>query len=220
MQTAIMSTSVLIADDHVVVRRGLRALFESEADITFVGEACDGLETIDLVTRSMPDVLVLDLMRPDVSGMSVLNQLSERQVATGVVVLSLHAGEAYVARALGHGAVCRSVKDASASELLQAVHHAPRGERFLSPPLSQARVEACAAGQPGASPGADAALTALEREVLPLAGQALSNPEIGTRLGISPRPAETHRANLLSKIGLKGPQDIIRYALKRDLLEL
>jgi DNA-binding NarL/FixJ family response regulator len=84
MQTAIMSTSVLIADDRVVVRRGLRALFEREADITVVGEACDGLETIDLVTRLVPDVLVLDLMLPDVSGMPVLEQLSQRRAATRV----------------------------------------------------------------------------------------------------------------------------------------
>lgn len=220
MQTAIMSTSVLIADDHVVVRRGLRALFESEADITVVGEACDGLETIDLVTRLLPDVLVLDLMLPDVSGMTVLKQLSERQVATRVVVLSMHAGDAYVAQALGHGAFGYVVKDASASELVQAVHHAARGERFLSSPLSHARVEAYAAGQPGASPDAYDALTAREREVLLLAAEGLSNPEIGTRLGISRRTAETHRANLLRKLGLKGQQDIMRYALKRGLLEL
>ena len=220
MQTAIMSTSVLIADDHVVVRRGLRALFESEADITVVGEACDGLETIALVAQLAPDVLVLDLMLPDVSGMTVLKQLGERQAPTRVVVLSMHAGDAYVAQALQHGAQCYVVKDASASELVQAVHHAARGERFLSSPLSAARIEAYAADRIGAPADAYDALTAREREVLLLAAQGLTNPEIGTRLGISRRTAETHRANLLRKLGLKGQQDIIRYALKRGLLEL
>ena len=100
------------------------------------------------------------------------------------------------------------------------MHHAARRERFLSSPLSDARIEAYASGPRAASPDAYDALTAREREVLLLAAQGLTNPEIGTRLGISRRTAETHRANLLRKLGLKGQQDIIRYALKRGLLEL
>ena len=215
-----MSTSVLIADDHLVVRRGLRALFESEPDIAVVGEACDGLETLELVTRLLPDVLVLDLVLPDVSGMTVLKQLTEQQVQTRVVVLSMHAGDAHVSEALRHGACGYVVKDASASELVQAVHHAARGERFLSSPLSPERIEAYAARQGAAAPDGYDALTAREREVLLLAAQGLTNAEIGTRLGISRRTAETHRANLLRKLGLRGQQDIIRYALKRGLLEL
>ena len=220
MQTAIMSTSVLIADDHVVVRRGLRALFESEPDITVVGEACDGLEALDLVARLLPDVLVLDLVLPHVAGMTVLKQLTDRQGLTRVVVLSMHAGDAYVAEALRHGAVGYVVKDASASELVQAVHHAARGERFLSSPLSVERVEAYAANQLASSMDGSEALTAREHEVLLLAAQGRTNPEIGIHLGISRRTAETHRANLLRKLGLKGQQELIRYALKRGLLEL
>ena len=147
-------------------------------------------------------------MQTDIMSTSVL-------IADGhVVVLSRHAGGADVARELGHGAVCSGVKDASASELVQAVHHAARGERWLGSPLSDARVEAYAAGQPG---GYDV-LAARERQVL-LAAQGLSSPEIGTPMGISRRTAETQRANRLRKLGLKGQQDIIRDALKRGLLE-
>jgi two-component system, NarL family, response regulator NreC len=220
MQAATMSTSVLIADDHVVVRRGLRALFESEPDITVVGEACDGLQALDLVAQLQPDVLVLDLVLPDVSGMSVLKQLTDRHEPTRVVVLSMHAGDAYVAEALRYGAFGYVVKDASASELVQAVHHAARCERFLSSPLSRARIDAYASQDRGALPDAYDTLSAREREVLLLAAQGLTNPDIGIRLGISRRTAETHRANLLRKLGLKGQQELIRYALKRGLLEL
>lgn len=220
MQIDNMSTSVVIADDHLVVRRGLRALFESEPDIAVVGEAGDGLETIELVLRLLPDVLVLDLMLPDVSGMTVLGQLTERQVQTRVVVLSMHAGDFYVAEALRQGATAYVVKDASAAELVEAVHHAARGERFLSSPLSEARIEAYAASQTATGRDGYDTLTAREREVLLLAAQGLTNAEIGTRLGISRRTAETHRANLLRKLALRGQQDIIKYALKRGLLEL
>ena len=167
MLTAIMSTSVLIADDHVVVRRGLRALFESEADLTVAGEACDGLEALDLVVRLRPDVRVLDLVLPDFSGMTVLEQLADRQAPTRVVVLSMYAGDADVAEALRHAAVGYVVKDASASELVQAVHYAARNERFLSSPLSEAHQGVCR--QPASSPpredGYDA-LTARDREVV------------------------------------------------------
>jgi two-component system, NarL family, response regulator NreC len=215
-----MSTSVLIADDHVVVRRGLRALFESEPDITVVGEARDGSEAIDLVTHLVPDVLVLDLALPDISGVAVLKQLSDRRAPTRVVVLSMHGGDAYVAEALRHGAVGYVVNDASASELVQAVHHAARNKRFLSSPLSEARIEAYNANQRGGNADSYDTLTAREREVLLLAAQGMTNSDIGKRLGISRRTAESHRANLLRKLALKGHQELIRYALKRGLLEL
>jgi DNA-binding NarL/FixJ family response regulator len=216
-----MSTSVVIADDHVVVRRGLRAVLEAETDLAIVGEAGDALETLGLVDRLAPDVLVLDLVLPDASGMTVLKQLAERRSPRRVVVLSMHGGEAYVAEALRHGAVAYVVKDADAGELVDAVRHAARGERFLSSPLSPARVDADGTrGSGAATPDGYSALSAREREVLALAAQGLTSPDVGARLGISRRTAETHRANLLRKLGLKGQPDLLRYALKRGLVEL
>ena len=214
-----MSTSVLIADDHVVVRRGVRALLEREPDITVVGEACDGLEALEQVMHLLPDVLVLDLVLPDISGLAVLKQLRDRHVATRVVVLSMHAGDLYVVDALRHGAVAYVVKDASASELIQAVRSAARNQRFLSAPLSDEKIQA-RLDELAASPDPYDLLTTREREVLVLAAEGMTNPDIGTRLGISSRTAETHRANLLRKLGLKGQQTLTRYALRRGLLEL
>ena len=213
-----MSTTVLIADDHVVVRRGVRALLENEPDLTVVGEAADGLEAVEQVMHLLPDVLVLDLVLPDISGLAVLKQLHQRHAATRVIVLSMHAGDEYVADALRHGAVGYVVKDASASELLQGIRCAARNQRFLSSPLSEERIEACL-DQLVASPDAYPRLTSRERDVFVLAAEGMTNPDIGARLGISSRTAETHRANLLRKLGLQGQQELLRYAARRGVLD-
>lgn len=214
-----MSITVVIADDHLVVRRGLRALLESESGITIVGEAADGREALDKVAELDPDVLVLDLVMPGTSGLEVLRKLSERRARTRVVVLSMHASEAYVVEALRAGAIAYVVKEASASELVDAVQHAAKNRQFLSSPLSESRLEAYAI-RATSSPDPYDALTAREREVLELAAQGLTNPEIGKKLAISPRTAETHRANLLRKLGLKGQKELIRYALRRGIVDL
>jgi two-component system response regulator NreC len=214
-----MSTTVLIADDHAVVRRGVRALLEGEPDITVVGEAADGLEALEQVMHLLPDVLVLDLVLPDISGLAVLKQLRDRHVATRVVVLSVHAGDVYVADALRYGAVAYVAKEASAAELLQGIRCAARNQRFLSSPLSEEKIQA-SLDELAASPDAYESLTSREREVLVLAAEGMTNPGIGARLGISSRTAETHRANLSRKLGLKGPETLARFALRRGLLGL
>jgi DNA-binding NarL/FixJ family response regulator len=214
-----MNISVLIADDHLVVRRGLRALLESEPGLTVVGEAADGREALELVSRLDPDVLVLDLVMPGMRGLEVLNRLAQREARTRVVVLSMHAGDAYVVEALRAGAIGYVVKDASASELVQAVRAAADNRRFLSSPLSESRLLEYASPAVASADPYDA-LTAREREVLQLAAQGLTNPEIGRRLEISRRTAETHRANLLRKLGLKGQKELIRYALRRGIVDL
>jgi DNA-binding NarL/FixJ family response regulator len=214
-----MSITVVIADDHLVVRRGLRALLESEADISVVAEAADGREALEKVEEWDPDVLVLDLVMPAVPGLEVLRQLERRAARTRVVILSMHSGEAYVVEALRAGAKAYVVKDASASELVDAVHHAAANRQFLSSPLSESRLQAYQT-RAKASPDPYDALTTREREVLQLAAQGLTNPEIGKKLTISRRTAETHRANLLRKLGLKGQKDLIRYALRRGIVDL
>jgi DNA-binding NarL/FixJ family response regulator len=214
-----MSITVVIADNHLVVRRGLRSLLESDADICVVGEAADGREALEKVAELRPDVLILDLVMPGVPGLDVLRQLTQRGDATRVVVFSMHAGESHVVEALRGGAIGYVVKDASASELSEAVHQAAENRRFLSSALSESRLGEYAS-RVSDSPDPYDALTAREREVLQLAAHGMTNPEIGRKLAISRRTAETHRANLLRKLGLKGQKDLIRYALRRGILDL
>ncbi len=215
-----MSISVLLGDDHVVVRRGLRALLEADPAIRVAGEAADGSEVLSAIDRLKPDVVILDLMMPGMGGLDVLRALQARPQPVKVVVLSMHANEAYVTEALRSGALGYVVKDAGAADVLQAVHQAAAGRRFLSAPLSESIIEAYAQRVQAASSDPSDTLTAREREVLHLAAQGHTNQEIATRLTISRRTAETHRANLMRKLGLKGQKDLIRYALRRGILDL
>jgi DNA-binding NarL/FixJ family response regulator len=215
-----MTISVLLADDHEVVRRGVRALLESEGGFAVVGEVVDGRDVLAAVERLRPDVLVLDLMMPGLSGLEVLKALAPRRLPTRVVVLSMHAGEAYVAAALQYGALASVVEDAGGSELLQAVRRAAADQPFSSAPLSESRNHACAQQIDSASKDPYDTLSGREREVLELAAKGLTNQEIGGRLSISRRTAETHRSNLMRKLGLKGEKDLIRYAIRRGIINL
>ena len=210
--------SIVLADDHPVVRRGLRALLEAEANLRIAGETGDGLEAIRLVEELRPHVLILDLMMPGVSGLEVARQVTRRFPETRVVIISMHANEAYVMEALRNGASGYVLKDASAVELVQAVRTVVAGGRHLSPPLSEGAIAAYVEKAKAAPADPLAALTTREREVLHLAAEGQSSADIAARLGISPRTAETHRANLMRKLGLHSQTDLVRYALKRGIL--
>jgi len=215
-----MSISVLLADDHLVVLRGLRALLEAEPGIRVVGEVTDGSRVVGAIEQLQPNVLVLDLMMPGLSGLDVLKLVAARGLSTRIVVLSMHANEAYVVEALRGGALAYVVKDASGSDLIQAVRQAAAGKRFVGAPFSEAQIEAYLERADSSSRDPYDSLTAREREVLLLAAQGRTSREIGLRLDISRRTAETHRANLMRKLGLKGQPDLLRYALRRGLLGL
>lgn len=211
-------TTIVLADDHPVVRQGLRAVLEAEPDFCIIGEAGDGLETAQLVERLRPHVLVVDLMMPSLTGLEVTRQVRQRSPHTRVVMLSMYANEAYVLEALRNGAAGYVLKDAGADELVRAVREVAASRRYLSPPLSEGAIEAYLQKTQATPLDPYETLTTREREVLHLAAEGLSNPEIGARLGISPRTAETHRANLMRKLGLQGQTDLIRYAIRRGII--
>lgn len=212
--------SAVLADDHPIVRKGLRSLLEEEGNCRVIGEASDGLTAIDLIANLHPDLAILDVQLPDLGGLEVTRRARTQSPGTRVIMLSMHGDEPYVIDALRNGAYGYVLKGSATGDLLAAVNAAMNGRRYLSGPLTDIAVEAYARQAQDAPRPPDRydLLTAREREVLQLAAQGLSNAEIGSRLSISPRTAETHRANLLRKLGVQGQPELVRFAVERGLL--
>ncbi len=209
---------IVLADDHPIVRQGLRAAFEVEPGFTIVGEASDGLEAVKLTERLAPDVLVLDLMMPGLNGLEAARQISQRSPKTRIVILSVSAAEPHVLEALRHGAAAYVLKGSSIPDLVRAVREAAAGRHYLSPPLSERAIETYRAQAQAAPLDIYETLTTREREVLQLAAEGHTNAEIAARISLSPRTVETHRGNLMRKLGLRSQTDLIRYALRRGII--
>jgi two-component system, NarL family, response regulator NreC len=210
--------TIVLAEDHQVVREGLKRLLEAEPDLSVVGEVADGLEVVALVERIKPRVLITDLMIPGIGGLEVARQVTKRAPGTRIVVLSMHIAESYVLEALKSGAAAYVPKDAPGTELVRAVHEVAAGRKYLAPPLSDTLISAYLAHDAAQSSDPYDTLTPREREVLHLSAQGLTNKEIARRLDLSPRTAESHRANLMRKLGLHTQTDLIRLALQRGIL--
>lgn len=210
--------TIVLADDHKVVREGLRALLGTEADFRVIGETGDGLEAVRLVKQLQPDVLILDLTMPGLNGLEVGRQVRQQSPETRVLILSMHANEAYVLEALRNGAAGYLLKESSATDLVFAVREVMAGRHYLSPPLSEHVIGAYMKKAKDSNLDSHEMLTNREREVLQLAAEGCNNAEIGCRLFISPRTAEIHRSNMMHKLGLRNQSDLIRYALKRGML--
>lgn len=215
-----MSVRIVLVDDHSVVRKGVRALLEQEADLDVIGEAGNGLDAIEMVNKLKPDLVVLDLMMPGIHGLEVARRIIQEHAGIHVIVLSMHNDEGYVLAALRHGVSGYVLKETTEEQIVEAIRKVSQGERYLSPPISERAIEAyIQRAREGQVSDPYETLTNREREVMQLSAQGLSNPEIATQLFISPRTVETHRANLMHKLGLASQTDLIRFALKRGLIE-
>jgi two-component system response regulator NreC len=212
--------TIVLADDHHVVRQGLRALLEAETDFSVLGETGDGLDALRLVEQLNPNVLVLDLMMPGLNGLEVARQLARRSPATRIVILSMYSNEAYVLEALGNGASAYVLKDSNSADLVHAVREVAAGRRYLSPPLSDRAIEAYQEKAKAATLDKYDMLTTREREVLQLVAEGHTSTDIAARLGISSRTAEAHRSNLMHKLGIHTQADLIRYALRRGIIPM
>jgi two-component system, NarL family, response regulator NreC len=207
-----------LAEDHNVVRQGFKLVLTAEQDFKLVGEAADGLEAVKLVETKKPNVLLLDLMLPRLHGLEVVRQLKREQSPTKVIILSMHADEPYVMEALRNGACGYVLKDCTAADLVQAVRTVAAGRRYLSPILAE-RALTGYVEHPGASDlDVYETLTNRERLVFQLAAEGKTSGEIATALFISPRTAETHRANLMRKLSLRSQTDLVRFAIRRGII--
>jgi DNA-binding NarL/FixJ family response regulator len=209
---------VLLADDHGIVRRGLRGLVES-AGLTVVAEAADGLEAVRLCEETRPDVLILDIGMPTLNGIEVAARAQKLDRPPRVIILSVHGDESYIMRALAAGAKAYLLKSATDEDLIPALHAVVAGKPFFSPAVTSVLVEDYVRQlqQRGLTDSYDL-LTDREREVLQLIAEGRSNKEVATMLDLGVSTVETHRANLMQKLGLHNTAEIVLYAVRKGLI--
>jgi len=209
---------VLLADDHGIVRRGLRSLLE-EAGVSVVAEAADGLEAVRLTEELHPDLLILDIGMPKLSGLEVAARSQKLDHPPGVIILSMHADESYILRALGAGARAYLLKDATDEDLIPAVRAVTSGRPFFSPGVTAVLVEDYVRALKKRSlDDSYLLLTDREKEVLHLLAEGRSNKEVATQLDVGLSTVETHRANLMQKLNLHNTAEIVLYAVRKGLI--
>ena len=209
---------VLVADDHMIVRTGIRHVLESETDFVVVGEAGTGSEAISLVSELRPDVVVLDISMPDQSGLEVAARLHSASTATRILILSMHNNAEYVLESVRAGAHGYLLKDTAAAELRTAIRAVCRGESYFSPPVAT-RLTAAVRGEHGTTGDPLDLLTGREREVLLGIALGHTNKEIAAQLGISHRTVETHRESLMRKLQIRTVAELTRLAIESGIIQ-
>ena len=219
---------LLIVDDHAVVRSGLRMLLHGRHDIHVVGEAADGEEAIDRVEALQPNVVLMDLSMPGMDGMTAVGELRRRVPELGILVLTMHDDDEYLFRAIHQGASGYILKNAPHEELVTAIQTVAEGNAYLYPTATKRLMSEYIqqASQPGQNGGADAEgdrvyekLSEREKEILAWTARGYANKEIAEHLMISVKTVEAHKSNLMDKLGLKSRPELIKFAMKRGLLD-
>ena len=209
-----MALRTLLADDHSLVRAGLRSLLEEMAGVEVVGEAADGHEALRLIGELTPDVAFLDISMPGLNGLEVAARAAREHLRTRVIILSMHIDDEYVRRALLTGAAGYLLKNSDRSELEMALRAVARGETWLAPEVSSRVVAAYARGDEPAGSGPFELLTGRQREVLQFIAEGLSTKEIAHRLNLSVKTIETHRTELMERLDIHGVAGLVRYAIR------
>lgn len=212
-------TRVLLADDHQLMRSGVRLMLERETDLAVVGEACDGREAVALVKSLKPEVVVMDIGMPNLNGIEAARQMTEENPQLAIVMVSMHSDESYVLRALKAGARGYLLKDSAEADLIKAVHAVAGGKSFFSPAVSKLLLDDYVRKlkRSGTEDAYDL-LTPREREVLQLIAEGKSNKDIANLLNLSVYTIESHRANLMEKLNLKGLPELILYAVRKGII--
>lgn len=208
---------VLLADDHTLVRAGIRSLVEGLRGIEVVGEAGDGRTALQLAEARHPDVVLVDIGMPEISGLEVVARLTKMEPSIRTVILSMHKAEEYVLQALRAGAAGYLLKDSAVAELEIAIRAVARGETYLSPAVSR-RVVDDYVGRTATMPDPLAALTPRQREILQLVAEGHTNKEIAQRLGVSYRTVEVHRLHLMRRLNVHDVTGLVRFAMKAGLV--
>jgi NarL family two-component system response regulator LiaR len=211
---------VLLADDHVLVRQGIRQFLESAEDMTVVAETDNGQEVLELVERTLPDVALLDIQMPGMNGVEAARQIKSRYPQVRVLILTAYDDDPYIFAAVQAGADGYLLKRIDVEDLLRAVRAVHRGDAVLSPEVTARVMRQMQTGRPTVASEQIEALTARELEVLRLAARGLSNKEIGRRVGISDRTVQGHLANIYGKLGVAGRTEAVTEALKRGWIIL
>jgi two-component system response regulator NreC len=215
-----MSVTILLADDHPFVRRGVRNLLEAEEDFSVVGEAEDGLQVVQMAEKLRPDILVVDIMMPNLNGLEALKQVSHRSPKTRKIVLSMHSAEPYVVEAFHSGASGYILKDSAPDELVNAIRQVLLDNIYLSPNLPERLIVALTEAPKNPELDKYKTLTNREREIFQMTAEGRTSQEVGDKLMISPRTVEVHRSNLMNKLGLHNQAELIRFAIKRGILQM
>jgi len=210
---------ILLADDHTLIRRGLRLVIEQQPDLMVVGEAEDGRQAVALAASLKPDVAVLDIGMPNLNGIEAAKQISEGESGAAVVILSMYSDETYILRALKSGARGYLLKDSAESDLVHAIRSVAEKKSFFSPTVSRVLLEDYVRKlqRTGGESSYDL-LTPREREVLQLIAEGKSNKEVADMLNLSVYTVETHRGNLMEKLNLKGVPELILYAVRKGII--
>ena len=210
---------VLLADDHKLMRGGLRLVIEQQADLVVVGEADDGRQAVELAGSASPDVAVMDIGMPNLNGIEACYQITRAHPRVAVVILSMHADESYILRALKAGARAYLLKDSVEADLTRAIRAAAEGKSFFSPAVGKVLLEDYVRKlqRTGATDTYDT-LTPREREILQLVVEGKSNKDVANLLNLSVYTVETHRANIMEKLGLRSVPELILYAVRKGII--
>ncbi len=217
---AVSTIKILIAEDHAIVREGIRMILDAEPDFDVVGEAKDGRQAVDLARALSPDVVVMDISMPEMTGIEATQQIRRLCPETHVLILTMHEEESYVFQLLQMGASGYVLKRAAATDLVEAVRAASRGEAFLYPSVARS-VVADYLDRVRTGEGRDRydGLTDREREILVLLAEGLTNAQIADRLYISVKTVQTHRAHIMEKLDLHDRSLLVRYAVRKGLIQ-
>ncbi|MGD8562129.1 MAG: response regulator transcription factor [Desulfarculaceae bacterium] len=216
-----MPIRIILADDHKIMRKGLKSMLKDEPDMEVAGEAEEGRQALDLAGKLKPDLVIMDITMPGLNGIEATRQMVRETKGLKVIGLSMHRDARYVVGMLEAGAKGYLLKDCDFSELIQAIHTVTKGGTYLSPAISDAVVQGLLAGRGTAAPKDPAAsLTPREREVVQLLSEGYTNRKIADRLCVSVKTVETHRQNVMQKLNLRSLADLTKFALRQGITSL